>query len=417
MNQAITPVEASEDHQAQADALFRDAENLFSKAYVTELRTRGANIVENGGKGCHIFGHDGNTYLDCSSGKNIYNLGRCHPALSETLKTASQNTDQGNFVAVSEEKALLGERLSRFMPFGLECAIFTVVRGEAMDAACKIARGHTGRSGLVTVDGGSYGGTGFALSLSSVREKRQFGPLIPDVRMIPLNNSAEAKKAIGKKTAAVIVEPVQVENGCRMPDLPFLKELRSLCDTNGALLIIDETHTGFGRCGKRFASEISGIRPDIMILGEALTGGMFPMTAAAFTPEVKRFFDIHPLIHLCTFGGHDVGCRVAINALDIYEFTVPWQNAEEKGDALLRELKTIAVNYPGIRSVEGVGLLIAMAFDTPETARHVCFKAREHGLLLDQGEIAGHTVLFRPPLTLSDGELVDILERMTRVLS
>lgn len=417
MNQTRTPIETSEVHKADAESVFRDAENLFSKAYVTELKNRGADILENGGKGSHIFGHDGSIYLDCSSGKNIYNLGRCHPALSETLKNAAQETDQGNFVAVSEEKALLGERLSRFMPFGLECAIFTVVRGEAMDAACKIARGHTGRSGLVTVEGGAYGGTGFALSLSSIPEKRQFGRLIPDVRMIPLNNSAEAKKAIGKKTAAVIVEPVQAENGCRMPDLPFLKELRSLCDTNGALLIIDETHTGFGRCGKRFASEISGIHPDIMILGEALTGGMFPMTAAAFTPEVKRFFDIHPLIHLCTFGGHDVGCRVAINALDIYEFTAPWQNAEEKGGALIRELKTIAANYPGIRNVEGVGLLVALVFDTPETARHVCVKAGKHGLLLDQGEIAGHTVVIRPPLTLSDGELADILDRMSQVLS
>lgn len=417
MNQATTPIERSEGHQNDAESVFRDAENLFSKAFVAGLKNRGADILENGGKGSHIFGHDGSTYLDCSSGKNIYNLGRCHPALSETLKNASQNTDQGNFVAVSEEKALLGERLSRFMPFGLECAIFTVVRGEAMDAACKIARGHTGRSGLVSVEGGAYGSTGFALSLSSVPEKRQFGHLIPDVRIIPLNNSIEAKKAIGKNTAAVIMEPIQAENGCRIPNLPFLKDLRSICDATGALLIVDETQTGFGRCGKKFASEISGIRPDIMILGEALTSGMFPMTAAAFTPEVKRFFDIHPLIHLCTFGGHDVGCRVAINALDIYDSTVPWQNAKEKGGVLLRGLKTLAENNSGIRSVEGIGLLVALAFDTPETARHICIKARENGLLFEQGELAGHTVVIRPPLTLSDGELADILDRMTRVLS
>ena len=130
-----------------------------------------------------------------------------------------------------------------------------------------------------------------------------------------------------RNTAAFILEPVQAEYHCRSVATDYLKHIRRLCDSTGTCLIFDESQTGFGRTGKKFAYEHHGIYPDILVVGEAITGGMFPMTAMVFTSKLKQFFDVHPLIHLCTFGGHDVGCLVAAAALDEYEQIKPWQNA------------------------------------------------------------------------------------------
>lgn len=400
--------------------LFHEAERVFSRSYVDLLRGKGHDFLEQEGKGSCLADSDGKECLDCYTSGGMYNLGRRNEAITSRFIKAIDETDQGNFVMPSDYKALLARRLAAFVPGTLDCVLFGVTRGESMDAACKLARGFTSRPELVTVDGGIYGECGFALSLSERQGKDQFGGLIPGVKTVSFGDVDAARKAVTSRTAAFVMEPVQAENHCRMADAGYYRQIRALCDANGAKLIFDETQSGFGRTGTRFFFEQTGVQPDILIIGEALTSGMFPMTAMVFTPELKRFFDVHPLIHLCTFGGHDLGCLVAMAALDEYDRLAPWDNAAGLGKRLMEDLSTLAAGTPGkIVSIAGKGLLISIKLPSGDLALKFCAAAKQAGMLVNTGRQDGTTVLIRPSLLVSNEEedrIVDICTKIIDVL-
>jgi putrescine aminotransferase len=364
----------------------------------------GGGFLEGGREGVYIFDEEGSRYLDGVSGAGIYNLGRRPPELAEALRAAMKETDQGNFPMISEEKAALGQALAEFIPGALECSIFSVTRGEAMDAACKIARGATGRSRLIALESAYHGETGFAESLSS----HEAG-LIPDIRHIAPGDTEAAEQKIDSAAAAVIVEAVQAENGCRCIDAEYLRHLEKLCRRHEALLIVDETQTGFGRCGRPFAYDESGVQPDMLVLGEALGGGMFPIAATLMTQQVNTFLNAHPLIHLSTFGGSDIGCRVAIEAIRIYEASALHEKAAAAGALLRKGLEDIAARAEGIHHISGRGLLLALHLATAEKARKFCRAASENGLLLLPGRVAENTVIIRPPLNITEAETGELL--------
>lgn len=393
------------------EELINEAKSLFSEGLVEELSSSGLDIIESHGDGIYLYDIDGNAFIDCYSAASTYNLGRRNTSAIEILKQSARETDHGNFVLISEEKATLANRLADFISGNLSCSLFTVVRGEAMDAACKLARGYTGKTELISVDGGWYGETGFAIGLSDRQDKEQFGTLIPGQSIVKFNSIEAARNAINHDTAAFILEPVQAESGCRKADTNYLRELKQLCEQFGALLIFDETQTGFGRTGYKFAKDYYGVEPDILVFGEAVTAGVFPMTGMAFTPEVKTFFDAHPLIHLCTFGGHDVGCRVAVHMLNHYSETRPWEQAQRSGKRLMTHLNSLLEqNQARIDSVGGMGLLVSMRFKNTDLARDFCVSARNNGLFVVQGAVAKESVVLRPPLTITDDE-IDLLTK------
>lgn len=398
-------------------SLLKTAGQVFSKGLVAALAEKGLDFLEGGRSGMDVCDTDGNSYIDCYTSAGSYNLGRNNADLRAELAAAAHRVDQGNFIMLSEEKALLGSRLARFVPGDLESVLYTVVRGEPVDAACKLARGRTGRPELITVDGGWYGQTGFAVTLSQRPGKEVFGSLIPAVTTVPFGDAAALKKAISRKTAAVVMEPVQAENGCRHADAAYYREVRRLCDKKNAYLIFDETQTGFGRTGKKFAYEHYDIVPDILLLGEAMSGGVFPMTALMFTVKTRKFFDVHPLIHMCTFGGHDIGCLVAIKALDLYEDQKPWENAVLMGEKLRAALSRIAAGTAGKVSVSGMGLLQALRFGDAASAARFCREARRQGLLVVQGEVAPESVVFRPPLTIDIDGIAEIEARAGKAMA
>jgi len=393
------------------------AEKIFSAGLVNLLRARGHAFLEQGYAGSWTHDAAGASLLDCSSSGGACNLGRKNAAIVERFKKAIYETDQGNFVMPSQEKALLARRIADFVPGDLDCVLFGVTRGESMDAACKLARGFTARPGLVTVDGGCYGESGFALSLSARPGKEQFGRLIPEVTVIPFGDEAAAAKAIGPRTAAVVMEPIQAENHCRVAEARYYARVRALCDSAGAKLIFDETQSGFGRTGTRFFFEQLGVSPDILIVGEALSAGMFPMTAMVFTPELKHFFDIHPLIHLCTFGGHDLGCLVAMKALDEYERLEPWHGAAATGATLVKELGALADKQAEkVVSVSGRGLLLSLKLKSPQAAVSFCAAASQAGMLVETGIIDASTVVLRPSLLIGAQEAGRIVDGVAAAL-
>ena len=405
------------NNNADKDMLFEKAAKVFSSSMVNMIKSQGLGILEGKREGSFVYDTEGKSYIDCYTSEATYNLGRKNPKLTTRLKKAINETDQGNFVMLSEEKALLARKISEFIPGPLECVLYGVTRGESMEAACKLARGFTERPELVTVDGGSYGDGGFAISLSDRDDKKDFGALIPAIKVVPFGDINAAKTAIGSKTAAFILEPIQAENNCRIASVEYLKQIRALCDKAGAKLIIDESQTGFGRTGKKFAFENAGVYPDILIIGEAMTSGVFPMTAMVFTSELKNLFDVHPLIHLCTFGGHDAGCHVAMAALDEYEYLKPWDNAAVMGGRLMDGLKgMVSECKAGKISINGQGLLVSIAFDSENNARAFCLQAIKNGVLLKQGKVDRKSVVIRPVLTITEAETDMILKGVKEAL-
>ncbi len=373
-------------------------------------------ITEAKRSGAHFFDTKGKRYIDCYCGAGVFNLGRHVQELSNTLHEHADKSDQGNFVLISQEKALLASKLVSFVPANLNGVFFSVSRGEAMDFACKLARGFTGRTQLITVDGAYYGETGFSISLSDGDKKKSFGQ-IPDIATIPFGNIQALEERVTTKTAAVITETMQVENACRSASEGFFKIMRKVCNKTGALMVLDETQTGMGRTGKKFAFEHYGVEPDILVIGEALGAGIFPIAATVFTKQVQKFMHAHPLIHLSTFGGHDLGCRVAYAALTLYEKTKPWENAEKVGQKLLEELTALQKQYSAkILSVHGKGLVIAVTLRNEKMAQNATAKLLKEGIFAVTGKVAGDAIILRPALTIDENALSGIVKGMQRVI-
>ncbi|MDP8256161.1 MAG: aminotransferase class III-fold pyridoxal phosphate-dependent enzyme [Candidatus Alcyoniella australis] len=390
---------------------------VFGPAQVESLKALGHDLFEGARGGSHVASSHGARYIDCVSGAGAYNLGRRHPALVAAVREAMAQTDQGNFPMISEEKGKLAQALAQFAPGDLECSMFSVMRGEAFDFACKLARGFTGRPGLVAPQGSCFGQTGFALALSAREDADDFAPAMPQCATFTWGDLEAAKRAIDERTAALLIEPIQVENGCREADAEQLRELQRICRSRGALFVIDETQSGFGRCGARFAFEEAGLEPDVLIVGEALGGGLFPIAATLFTQRVNSFMNDHPLIHLSTFGGSDLGCLVARRALEIYQAQQPWHNARAMGDRLRTACEELAAKHGNkLHKVQGSGLLISLCLSSKARARKLCKLLAVHGVLSLPAEVDRRCVLLRPSLLLSTLDADDIQSAVAAAL-
>jgi len=279
-------------------------------------------------------------------------------------------------------------------------------------------RGFTKRAKLISVDGGWYGQTAFALSLSQRPDLSLYEPLVPECAIIPFGDLEQAGRVIDSKTAAVFLEPIQAENACRKATRDYAAGLAALCNERGALLAFDETQSNFGRTGTRFFHEQLGVSPDVLLLGEALGGGMFPIAVAMMTQRVNRFMNAHPLIHLSTFGGSDLACCVARKALEVYSRLEPWKNAEAMGIKIRERLESLARQAPEvIRAINGAGLLISLAMPTEEKATAICKACLKHGLFVKRGRVAVNTVLLRPSLLISEEETEALLTALQAALA
>lgn len=396
-------------------AVLRDFAQVVSQRRVDELKELGHDLLEAHREGAYIIDERDKRYLDCFTSAGIFNLGRRPPEIVQALREAMADPDQGNFPMISREKAALAVRLADFVPGKPECSVFSVMRGEAFDFACKLARGYTRRAELLAPDGSWFGQTGFALSLSRHPRAADFAPLTPETRIVDAQDPAAFLAAITERTAAVLLEPIQAENHCRTLPPDAWPALRQRCTETGALLIIDETQTGLGRTGTRFAYERSLIEPDAVILGEALGAGVFPIAATVFTQEINGFMNEHPLIHLSTFGGSDLGCVVAARVLDLTVRLRPWENAERQGALIAGGLEKLAKGRRGI-STAGRGLLFSLRLSAAAKAKKCCRLLAERGVLAVPGLVATETVVFRPALTITEADAELLLQAVGAAL-
>jgi ornithine--oxo-acid transaminase len=364
-------------------------------------------VVLTRGSGAYVWDDRGRRYLDMMSAYSAVSHGHCHPHLVKAL------TEQAQRLAVTS-RAYHNDRLPLFLKrlceiSGQDLALPVNTGLEAVETALKAARkwGHKvkcipeGRAEIIACNGNFHGRSIAITAMSSEAQYRDgFGPYPPGFRSIPYADAAALERAITPHTAAFLVEPVQGEAGIIVPPSGYLADCAEICRRHNVLLLCDEVQTGLGRTGRLFACEHDGVKPDGLILGKALGGGLLPVSAFLARRDVMEVFT--PGDHGSTFGGNPLAAAVGLAAIDVLFQEELVQRAAELGDYLLRKLR--ALQSPLIREVRGRGLLIGVEIDPRiASARTVCETLLAHGVL--SKETHETVVRLAPPLIATREQL------------
>ena len=353
-------------------------------------------------KGIYLYSPDGREYIDMISGIAVSNLGHRHPKVIEAIRNQLDRhlhvMVYGEFIQSSPN--LLAKKLTSLLPENLNCAYFTNSGTEANEGALKLAKRYTCRSEIISFRGAYHGSTHGSLSVSGNEVKKYaYRPLLPDVRFLTFNNTAQLDQ-ITARTACVIIEPVQGDAGVRIPDKEYLIALRKRCDQVGALLIFDEIQTGIGRTGKLYAFEHFGVTPDILTSAKALGGGL-PIGAFISSYEIMQALTHDPMLgHITTFGGNPVSCASALAILEVIEQEQLLLQDEDRGELIEKLL-----DHPKIIEIRRIGLMFAIEFATEEEVYHIVQKCLERGVVCFWFLSCPTSFRIAPPINISVEEI------------
>ena len=361
------------------------------------------------GSGAWVWDADDRAYLDCAGGHGVANVGHAHPAVVQAIAEQAGRLATCPNGFYNDQRALLQAELVRIAPPGLERVFLCNSGTEAVEAALKFARLVTGRTKFVAAMRGFHGRTWGALSATWNKAYRQpFEPLLPGFAFVPYNRAEPMEDAVTDETAAVILEVVQGEGGVIPGDGDYLRGVQALCRRRGALFIVDEVQTGFGRTGRTFACEHHGLEPDLMCVAKAMAGGL-PMGAVLTGGRVGP---LPARAHGTTFGGNPLACAAALATIRCLEAEDLPRRAAALGERLLAGLRAIQDAAPQVREVRGLGLMAGVELKTSAGPALAALAAR--GILALN---AGTNVLrFLPPLVIQESEIDLLLERLSEVL-
>lgn len=366
-------------------------------------------VVLEKGSGVFLWDVDGKRYYDFLSGYSAVNQGHCHPKIIASLVEQAQKL---TLTSRAFHNNLLGE-YARFITsyFGYNKVLPMNTGVEGGETAIKLARrwAYTqkgvpeNKAKIIFAEGNFWGRTLAAISSSNDPSSyKGFGPYMPGFELIPYNDTIALEKALqDKNVAAFMVEPIQGEAGVVLPDDGYLSKVRALCSQYNVLLIADEIQTGLARTGKMLACDHEQVRPDILILGKALSGGVLPVSAVLADDPIM--LNIKPGEHGSTYGGNPLACAVAMTALSVLKEENMAENAEKMG-ALLRE-ELAALQSPLIKTIRGKGLLNAIVINhpNPDAAWDICLTLKENGLLAKPTH--GDKIRFAPPLVINEAQV------------
>lgn len=365
-------------------------------------------------KGIYMYGPDGKEYMDLISGVSVSNTGHGHPKVIAAVK---EQVDSYMHLMVYGEiiqnpQVRYAERLASILPHQLSSCYFVNSGSEAVEGALKLAKRYTGRSRIISFKNSYHGSTHGALSIQgSEIYRNSFRPLLPDTLQIGFND-VTALSAIDKKTACVIIEPVQGEAGVIYPSDGFLQKIRARCSDTGTLLVFDEIQTAFGRTGTMFAMERFGVIPDILLLAKALGGGM-PLGAFISSAEIMSSLISDPILgHITTFGGHPVCCAAGLASLEVLIEEKLAVSCISKSALFKKELI-----HPLISEVRGEGLLLAVKLTDPACIHFVIAHAPEFGLILDYFLFCSDAFRIAPPLIINDEEIIIACGKVKELLN
>lgn len=365
------------------------------------------DVVLTDGKGAWVTDVDGKRYLDCLSAYSAVNQGHCHPKIVQASIEQAQKIGLTSRAFRNDKLGLFYKKLSELT--GYEMILPMNSGAEAVESAIKLARKWAYvKKGLpkyeaeiIVAEGNFHGRTTTIVSFSTENFYREmFGPFTPGFKIVPYGDLEALKAAITPNTAAVMLEPIQGENGVIVPPDGYLKGVSEACKENNVLFIADEIQTGLCRTGKWFACDYEDVKPDMITIGKALSGGMYPISAVLASADLLGLFE--PGEHGSTFGGSPMAAAIGLAALEVLEEEKLDQRATELGEYFMAELRKIET--PIVKEVRGRGLLIGVElFPEAGGARRYCEMLREKGLLAK--ETHDHVVRFAPPLVIEKADL------------
>ena len=373
-------------------------------------------------KDCAIKTAEGLPCLDMISGIAVANVGHSHPKVVDAVKTQMEKFAHvnvyGRFTLTPQVE--IAERLASVSPGDLDVSFLTSTGTEANEGALKLARKYTGRPGFVAFERSFHGRTFGSLSVSWRKEWREpFEPLLEKVSFVPFNDLKAADQAIGKDTAAVIIEPVQGEGGVRIPSDNFLPGLRKVCDERGVLMICDEVQGAMGRAGQWFSCQNWDIIPDIITLAKSFGGGL-PLGAILSTEKIFSTFLDPPLSHLTTFGGNPVSCAAAIAAFDIIKEDDLINKSKELGSYLNERLHSAKSEFPDmISEIRGIGLWYAFDINPKKITMPLVNEMQSRGVIVGSMLNSEGTIRIAPPLTIRPAEIdafIGVLKASLRII-
>ena len=378
-------------------------------------------VVLTRGAGIHVWDVDGRPYIDCLSGYSSVNQGHCHPRIVAALV---EQAGRLTLTSRAFHSDLLGE-YARYITgyFGYDKVLPVNTGVEAVETAIKLCRrwGYTvkgipaGQVKIVVCANNFHGRTTTVISFSTDPDSNShFGPYTPGFVIIPYNDAPALAKALEDPTiAGFLVEPIQGEAGVVVPDEGYLRKAKQYCAAAGVLFIADEIQTGLGRTGRMLACDHEAVRPDILVLGKALSGGMLPVSAVLADDSIM--LTIRPGEHGSTYGGNPLACKVAIAALQVLKDERLAENAATLGDLFRQEI--LGLDSPYIREVRGMGLLNAIVIDhpQPDAAWQLCLALKENGLLAKPTH--GDKIRLAPPLVITRQQILECVEILRASLS
>jgi len=351
------------------------------------------------GEGCWLYATDGRRYLDLTAAQGVAMLGHCHPALSQAIAAQAQTLIACPNFLYNDVRARFAAKLVEVLPPHLNHIFLANSGAEAIDGALKFARLTTGRTRAIAFRSAFHGRTVGALSLTWEKKYREpFQPLL-DVTHLPYNNLAKADEALDESIAAVFLEVVQGEGGVNLGDGDFLRGVQQFCRERGALLVIDEIQTGFGRTGRWFGFEHHDLQPDMICLAKGLGAG-FPMGAIAYTDCVQE--KLYPGAHGSTFGGNPLASAAGLAAIETYQDEGLIERAAVMGDLFLRRLREELADVVLVRDIRGIGLMLAVEL-RQKAGLYLKALMEDHGVLaLPAGP---NVIRFLPPLVIAEDEI------------
>ncbi|WP_270250044.1 putrescine aminotransferase [Lactococcus lactis] len=385
-----------------------------------------AAVLEWHDEGSIDYGLNDEEFIDFLGGFGIYTFGHRNQEILETVEAQLKHQALHSQELLDPLRSYLAKAVAEITPGDLQYSFFTNGGAEAVEMSLKLARIATGGRWYISTVGAFHGKSMGAISVGGKGSYREpYLPMIQQVQHVEYGNAEDMRKAIanlqavGEKVAGIILEPVQGEAGIKLPPEGYLQEVRKIADEFGVALIFDEIQTGMGRTGKIWASEWSGVTPDIMTFGKSFGGGIMPITGIVFTKKmwVQQLIDNPWLLGSPTFGGNPLACSAALAAIRyMIKYDIPKQ-AFEKGEYLIPKLKEYAKKYPQlIQEVRGIGLMIGIEFNTTDIGYAVSKGLFSRGVMTAGTLVNAKTVRMEPPAIVTYEQIDTVLERFGETL-
>ena len=391
----------------------------LSSGIATVVKFMGFETVEWRAEGCYVYGPEGEKYLDCLGGPGVFTFGHMHPKIVQAVTAQLQEMPLSSHLLLDPVSAEAAAKLASIAPEGLQYTFFCNSGAEAIEGALKIARMHTGRPEFVCAVNAFHGKTFGALSASGRDTyKTPFQPLLSGFSHVPFGDAEALRAAVNDRTAAVLLEPIQCEAGIIVPPPGYLQAAREICDQAGALLILDEIQTGFGRTGAVWACDHEGVKPDMMTLGKALGGGVMPIGAFMARPEIWEVFHDNPYIHTSTFGGSPLACRAAIAAIEVLAEDDIVRKCAERGAELLAGIQQVGAEFPElVEDVRGKGLLVGVQFAEADLGNLVIAGLAQENILTAFTLNRPEVIRLEPPAVITSAEIQRVVQAFRQAIA